>query len=149
MLLKRASNCAESLYVHVLGLPNKILKLGSRNHQIFVVSEWSQKSEFWCQRSHLPLKFLGGQSVFASPTAATCCCCLITQSYLTLCNPMGCSPPGSSVHGILQARILEWVAISFSRGSSRPGIQPTSSALQVDSSPQSHQGSPSVGIACP
>ena len=34
------------------------------------------------------------------------------------CNPMDCSPPGSSVHGILQARILEWVAISFSRGSS-------------------------------
>ena len=38
----------------------------------------------------------------------------------TLCDPMDCSPPGSSVHGILQARILEWVAISFSRGSSQP-----------------------------
>ena len=37
---------------------------------------------------------------------------------LTLCDPMDCSPPGSSVHGILQARILEWVAIPFSRGSS-------------------------------
>ena len=37
-----------------------------------------------------------------------------------LCDPMGCSPPGSSVHGILQARILEWAAISFSRGSSWP-----------------------------
>ena len=37
-----------------------------------------------------------------------------------LCNPVDCSPPGSSVHGILQARILEWVAISFSRGSSWP-----------------------------
>ena len=45
---------------------------------------------------------------------------LVTQLCLTLCNPMDCSPPGSSVHGILQARILEWVAISFSRGSSRP-----------------------------
>ena len=43
-----------------------------------------------------------------------------TQSCLTLCNPMDCSPPGSSILGILQARILEWVAISFSRGSSRP-----------------------------
>ena len=41
---------------------------------------------------------------------------LISQSCLTLCDPMDCSPPGSSVHGILQARILEWVAISFSRG---------------------------------
>ena len=37
-----------------------------------------------------------------------------------ICNPMDCSPPGSSVHGILQARILEWVAISFSKGSSQP-----------------------------
>ena len=37
-----------------------------------------------------------------------------------LCGPMDCGPPGSSVHGILQARTLEWVAISFSRGSSRP-----------------------------
>ena len=44
------------------------------------------------------------------------------QSCLTLCDPMDCSPPGSSVHGILQARILEWVAISSSRGhgSSQP-----------------------------
>ena len=40
--------------------------------------------------------------------------------YPTLCKPMHCSPPGSSIHGILQARVLEWVAISFSRGSSRP-----------------------------
>ena len=39
--------------------------------------------------------------------------CSVTQLCLTLCNPMDCSPPGSSVHGILQVRILEWVAISF------------------------------------
>ena len=43
----------------------------------------------------------------------------VVQSYLTLCNPVDCSLPVSSVHGILQARILEWVAIAFSRGSSR------------------------------
>ena len=42
------------------------------------------------------------------------------QSCPTLCDPVDCSPPGSSVHGILQAGILEWVAISFSRGSSWP-----------------------------
>ena len=42
----------------------------------------------------------------------------VAQSCPTLCDPVDCSPPGSSVHGILQARILEWVAISFSRGSS-------------------------------
>ena len=45
-------------------------------------------------------------------------CVLVAQSCLTLCDPMDCSPPGSSVHGILQARILEWVAIPFSRGPS-------------------------------
>ena len=44
----------------------------------------------------------------------------VTQSCPTLCDPRDCSPPGSSVHGIFQARILEWAAISFSRGSSRP-----------------------------
>ena len=44
----------------------------------------------------------------------------VAQSCLTLCDPVDCSPPGSSVYGILQARILEWVAISFSRGSSQP-----------------------------
>ena len=43
---------------------------------------------------------------------------LSAQSCQTLCNPMDCSSPGSSVHGILQARILEWIAIPFSRGSS-------------------------------
>ena len=46
---------------------------------------------------------------------------LVAQLCPTLCDRMDCSPPGSSVHGILQARILEWVAISFSRGSSWPG----------------------------
>ena len=45
--------------------------------------------------------------------------CSVSQCCPTLCNPMDCSPPGSSVHGILQARILKWVAISFSRASSR------------------------------
>ena len=45
---------------------------------------------------------------------------LVTQSCLTLCNPMDCNPAGSSVHGILQARILEWIAVPFFRGSSWP-----------------------------
>ena len=44
----------------------------------------------------------------------------VTQSCPTLCDPMDCSLPGFSVHGIFQARVLEWVAISFSRGSSWP-----------------------------
>ena len=48
---------------------------------------------------------------------------LVTQPCPAICNPIDCSPPGSSVHGILQARILDWVAISFSRGSSQPRDQ--------------------------
>ena len=44
----------------------------------------------------------------------------VAQSCPTLCDPVDCSPPCSSVHGILQARVLEWVAISFTRGSSWP-----------------------------
>ena len=49
-----------------------------------------------------------------------CAVCLVAQSCLTLCDPMDCSLPGSSTHGILQARILEWVVIPSSRGSSHP-----------------------------
>ena len=48
------------------------------------------------------------------------------QSCLTLCNPMDCCPPGFSVHGILQVRILEWVGMPSSRRSSWPGIKPAS-----------------------
>ena len=65
---------------------------------------------------------------------------LVPQSCLTLCNPMDCSPPGSSVHGILQARILEWAAIPFSRGSSRP-MNPSLLHCRRILSHLSHQGS--------
>ena len=56
-------------------------------------------------------------------------------------QPQGCLP-GSSVHGIPQASILEWVAVPFSRGSSRPGIELRFSALQPDSSPYEPPGKP-------
>ena len=59
----------------------------------------------------------------------------VAQSCLTLCNSMDYSLPGSSIHGILQARILEWVAISFSRGSSRPRDQPRVSHIVADALP--------------
>ena len=48
---------------------------------------------------------------------------LVAQPCPTLCDPIDCSPPGSSIHGILQARILEWVVVTFSRGSSQPRDQ--------------------------
>ena len=77
---------------------------------------------------------------------------LVTQLCPTLWNPMDCSPPGSSIHGILQARIVEWVAIPFSRGS--PGIKPAAAVAKslqscptlcdpIDGSPP---GSPVPGI---
>ena len=57
---------------------------------------------------------------------------LAAQLGPTPCDPMDYTSPDSSVHGTLQARILEWVAVSYSRGSS-PGIKPGSPALQADS----------------
>ena len=57
------------------------------------------------------------------------CCCLVAKSCPTLCDPMECSPPGSTLHGISQARTLEQVAISFSRGSSQSRDQARVSCL--------------------
>ena len=72
----------------------------------------------------------------------------VAQSCPPLCGPMDCCLPGSSVHGILQARILEWVAISFSKGSSQPrdrtqGLRHCRQTLYC----LSHQGSPSSILA--
>ena len=57
------------------------------------------------------------------------CVCSVTQSYPTPLDPMDCGPPGSSVHEIFQARILEWAAISSSRRSSVPGDQASVSSV--------------------
>ena len=62
----------------------------------------------------------------------------VAQSYPTLCDPVDCSPPGSSICGILQARILEWVAISFSSGSSQPRDQ--TQVCRQTFYPLTHQG---------
>ena len=60
---------------------------------------------------------------------------LFPQSCPTLCNPMYCTWPGSSVHGVLQARMLEWVAIPFSGDLPNPEVEPGSPELQADSLP--------------
>ena len=77
---------------------------------------------------------------FSFPTAGAAGCfthilssVLVTQSRLTLCDPMDCSLPGSSVHGILQVRILEWVAIPFPGDLPDPRITPRTPAWQADS----------------
>ena len=77
----------------------------------------------WQQRSwKLPL----GLSPLGGCHLTLPCCdvlCLVTQLCLILCDPMDCSPPGSSVYAVFQARILEWIGISFSRGSSQTRSQ--------------------------
>ena len=67
---------------------------------------------------------------------------LITQSFLILCDPLDCSPPDSTIHGILQARILEWVTIPFSEDLPSPEIEPRCPALQADSLPSEPPGKP-------
>ena len=73
------------------------------------------------------------------------CVCKVTQLCLTLCDPMDYSPPGSSVHGILQARILEWVSISFSRGSSLSRDRTQVFCIQSDTLPSESPGKPRMG----
>ena len=68
----------------------------------------------------------------------------VIQSCLTLCDPME-----YTAHGILQARILEWVAVSFSRDLPNPGIKPRSPTLQVDSLPAELPGKPKNTIPSP
>ena len=69
-------------------------------------------------------------------------CVLVVQSCLTLCNPVDSSPPGFSVHGILQARILEWLPFPFPGDLPDSGIEPESLALQADSLPSEPPGKP-------
>ena len=73
---------------------------------------------------------------------------LVAQLCPTLWDPVDCSPPGSSVHGILEARTLVWVAIPFSGDLPDPEVEPGSSALQADSllsdSPGKPRGAPKL-----
>ena len=68
--------------------------------------------------------------------------CLVGNLCVTVCNPMDCSPPGSSVHGIFQARIVEWVAFPSSGDLPDAGINPTSSELAGRFFTMNHQGRP-------
>ena len=69
---------------------------------------------------------------------------LVTQSRLTLCNSMDSNPPGSFVHGISQARILEWIVIPSPGDLPNPGVKLKSPALQADSLLSEPPGKPSV-----
>ena len=107
---------------------------------ICVLEDWMKNAECsgWNEWlliswSYLPTAYaLQGKTCFPTiPTACVCVCvCVkVTQLCLTLCNPMDCSLAGSSVHGILQERRLEWVPVPFSRGSSEPRDQTQDSCI--------------------
>ena len=91
-----------------------------------------------CRHSHdFPIDEVKGKSVSEKKNE-------VAQSCPILWDPVDCSPPGFSAHEILQARILEWVAISFSRGSSQPRDQTqVSQALQADALTSEPPGKPS------
>ena len=82
-----------------------------------------ETSVIWVRSQEVLLFRLAPQTPLPTPLVSSlyvcvCVCVQSLQSCWTLCSPMDCSPPVSSVHGVLQARILEWVAIPFFRGSS-------------------------------
>ena len=89
----------ESIVISSSSKHNLPMLVGSNLHSFYILFNYQWLSSF----------------------AVSVLCC--AKLCLTLCNPVGCSPPGSSVHGILQARILEWVAMASSRGSSQPRDQ--------------------------
>ena len=94
---------------------------GCESWTIKKADHWrSDAFELWCWRRFLRVPWTtrrSNQSILKVSVSE------VTQSCLTLCDPMVCSLPGSSVHGIFQSIVLEWIAISFSRGSSQPRNQ--------------------------
>ena len=106
-------NCLNFLYLCFL-----ICKVGANNSVLPLyccedpISQYEVYRTFIAHRKHT--------------TAVLCMHAKALQSCPTLCEPMDCNLPGSSVHGILQARVLKWVATPSSRGSSRTSIEPTS-----------------------
>ena len=111
----------------------------------------------WSAETELVLKYrkicsesftikTGHFSIMFSKLLTIAFCCSVAKLCLILCNLMDFSLPGSSVYRIFQTRILEWVAISFSRGFSRPRDWTRFLHWQVDFLPLSHQGSPNASI---
>ena len=140
--------CFDSIY--------QMLRKETRNSGVYKGMEawwWSYKvvplgecsKEEWCSGEIWKQSRRAGSDMVWS-----CLCVRSLKSCPACCDPMDCSPPGSSVHGMLQARILEWVAMRSSRGSSQPRdwMEPESSmspALQAGSLPPSHRESPRYG----
>ena len=121
-------------------------------------SEWNQQAwgvcgqgwvvpgdatKTWWSFSHLHLALLSWVGfALKAPSLSTWWVCVPDQSCVTLCEPTDCSPLDSSVHGIFPARILEWLAKPFSRGSSPPRDRTCISCTAAKFFPLSHLGSP-------
>ena len=99
-----------------------LLELTPKTDVLFIIGDWNAKVGSQ-QTPGVTGKFGHGVQNEAESESE------IVQSCPTLCHPMDDNLPGSAVHGIFQARILEWAAISFSRDLPNPGIQPGSSVL--------------------
>ena len=98
-------------------LPNPEIEPGSPALQADTLpSEPSGKPHWYMTKPQKKKKI--SYSNMNDDNKSNCCCCLVANLCPALCKPVDCSQPGSSIHGIFQARILEWVSISFSRGSS-------------------------------
>ena len=117
------ASCIACKCIHIVIWFRRQKKLFSWRWIFYILVKWMVKPSFTdIQRCFCVLKltakifFMGNWLIFL---LIDCVCAKSLQSCLTLCDPMDCNPPDSSVHGILQARILEWVAISSSRGSSQ------------------------------
>ena len=125
--------CWINLSLHSAGFPlPHILQIpGGVGHHLILLKIFSVTFLITLRlKEHIPWSFtcclfwaMAGGMWDLINSSPWCVLCLVNQSCLTLCHPIDCSPPGSSVHGILQARILEWVAMPSSGGSSQPRDQ--------------------------
>ena len=102
--------------------------MNSKSVVLYLCPQLWERSSVWytCIQAHALTHMYAHTYIYVRICLYTCVyvfLCLVAQWCMTLCYPMDCSSSGSSVHGVSQARILEWVAISFSRGSSRPRDQ--------------------------
>ena len=100
--------------------PGGLQSMGSQESD---TTEWLSTAQAHRHREHVASKGEGWEGEIDWEFGVKVKWSEVTQSCPTLCDPMDYSLPGFSVHGILQARILEWVTISFSRGSSQPRDQ--------------------------
>jgi len=128
--------------------------MGTRHHGDHLVMYVNVESlcctSGFCIRAMLSLKWIVKDSLLLYFLRLCVCVCVCMhaksfQSCPTLCDPMDCSPSGSFVHRILQARILEWVAMPPQGDLPNPGMEPVApdtSAIQVDSLLLSHWGGP-------